>query len=198
MIHTLNLTFDLEEAHQYHEILKTQYKHLHWVYKRDHNDPEMIDAKNFMDDVHGWGLQTIYADPTFPYHCDLDPHDEGHKYFKDTELVFGFFKKFKDRFENPYRSFLLTFPGGQYVDRWLPTPPPHCKIIMFLTTNPGMRLISHGTVPMSFNPEAGKIYLVETDYDAEFRNNGTTDVTVLTFNVPREYIRKTLTLSGTL
>ena len=104
MIHTLNLTYNKFDAITYYKKLQNNFKHLHWHYTKDHCDPSGIGTKNHMKNVHGWGLQTIYSDTTFPYHCDIDPHDEGPEYFKDTDLVFGFFKEIKDKFVNPYRS----------------------------------------------------------------------------------------------
>jgi hypothetical protein len=199
MIHTLDINFNIGEALEYHKILTQNYQHLHWWYEKDHNDPLMIDPKNDMDIVHGWGLQTIYNDLTFPYHCDLDPHNEGPEYFKDTELVFGFFKKFKDRFSLPYRSFLLTFPPSKYIGKWIPAKPPHGKIIAPLYTNEESKVISFRPEgEMSITLEAGKIYLLETEHYAEFRNDGSSDLTVITFNILTESFNQALELKGTI
>lgn len=197
MIHTLDLTYNIQEARDYLEALNNEYQHLHWWYRKDHNEPAVIEAKNNMDQMHGWGLQTVYADPSFPYHCDLDPHDEGPEYFKDTAMVFGFFQRLKDQFHNPFRSFLMSFPPNQHIGKWLPTPPLHGKIFVPITTNNNTLLISHTNPLQTVVFELGKIYLIDTTTNyAEFKNNGDTEITFITFNIPQAAFDHALQLKG--
>jgi hypothetical protein len=198
MIHVLDLTFDLNEAKNYYHTLENHYHHLKWEFRKDHNDPAMIDPKNMVDDVQGWGLQTIYSDPNFVYHCDLDPHDESYEYFKDTGLVFGFFKKVKEKFTNPFRSFLFKFPPNNYIDKAIPAGPPHCKIQIVLESNDKAKIVSHGIEKQESTLIAGKIYLTDTDQGWELWNNGDTDLILFNFNLPNEYILQTLLLKGTI
>jgi hypothetical protein len=194
MIYTLNLTYNVEEAKEYLNALQKDFMHLHWYYEKNHNDPRGIGSKNNLNDIHGWGLQTIYADLSFPYHCDIDPHDEGPEYFKDTELVFGFFKKLKEQFVKPYRSFQMTFPPNCYIGKWIPGGPAHGKVFIPITTNDNCILVSeHGTV----NLELGKIYLFDmTTYPGEFKNNGDAEISFITFNIPADTFEHTLNLKG--
>ena len=143
MIHTLQLKYNIADAVEYFNKLDTDFQHLHWFYRKHHNEPAVIEAKNNMDNVQGWGLQTIYADPSFPYHCDIDPHNEGPEYFKDTDLTFGFYKRAKELFKDPYRSFLMTFPAGHHIGKWLPTPPLHGKIFIPIKSNNSTVMISY-------------------------------------------------------
>jgi hypothetical protein len=186
MIHTLNITYNISDAVDYFEILKSDFQKLHWKYREHHCDPRGIEDKNVMDNIHGWGLQTIYADPMFPYHCDIDPHDEGPEYFKDTALVFGFFKELKNKFLKPYRSFLMTFPPKHYIGKWLPGGPPHGKVFIPIVTNNKTAIIdltNNQIVPFKL----GKIYMFDmtTDY-GEFKNDGDTEITFITFNIPAD------------
>jgi hypothetical protein len=147
-----------------------------------------------MDGVHGWGLQTIYADLSFPYHGDIDPHDEGPEYFKDTEMVFGFFKAIKDKFEQPYRSFLLTFPPKHYIGKWTPSGPPHGKIFIPIITNNNTVIVDL-TNDRQVLFELGKIYLFDmTSSYGEFKNDGETGITFITFNIPQNSIKQTLSM----
>jgi hypothetical protein len=184
MIHTLNISYDTTEAYAYYKTLCRDFKHLHWSYTRDHNNPKFIDAKNKLDSMNGWGLQTIYSDSKFPYHCDLDPHDEGPEYFKSTELVFGFSEKLLNFFPRPYRSFLFVHPPNTHIDKWLPSGPPHGKVIIPISTGPKTLLISHDSPPTKIIPVPGIIYLVETDVYTEIINEGSEDDVFLVFNIP--------------
>jgi hypothetical protein len=183
MIHTLNLTYNVFDAIEYYKKLQNNFKQLHWHYTKDHCDPRGIGTKNHMDNVHGWGLQTVYADITFPYHCDIDPHDEGPEYFKDTELVFGFFKEIKAKFVNPYRSFLMTFPAHHNIGRWLPGGPPHGKVFIPIITN-SQATITDLTNNQTVILKEGNVYMFDmtTNY-GEFKNEGDTAITFITFNV---------------
>lgn len=195
MIHTLNLKYNIEEAKEYLSILGRDYMHLHWNYRKDHNDPGSIDPKNFMDDVHGWGLQTIYDDPDFPYHCDIDPHNEEHMFFKDTPMVFGFFERLKSKFENPYRAFLMHFPSHHYIGKWLPTIPLHGKIFLPISTNKECFFVSYADKSNPVLFEEGNIYLFDmTEHYGEFHNNGDTEISFITFNVPKETFPNILNL----
>jgi len=186
MIHTLNLTYNIFDAIEYYKKLQNNFKQLHWHYTKDHCDPRGIGTKNHMDNVHGWGLQTVYSDITFPYHCDIDPHDEGPEYFKDTDLVFGFFKEIKDKFVNPYRSFLMTFPAQHNIGRWLPGGPPHGKVFIPIITN-RQATITDLTNSQTVVLKEGNVYMFDmtTNY-GEFKNEGDTAITFITFNVPAD------------
>jgi hypothetical protein len=194
MIHTLQLTYNVFDAIEYYKELQRNFKHLHWHYTKDHCDTRDIGDKNRMDNVHGWGLQTIYADPTFPYHCDIDPHDEGPEYFKDTDLVFGFFKDIKSKFTNPYRSFLMTFPEKHNIGKWSPGGPPHGKVFIPIITNDATTItdLTHNQTVLL---KAGKVYMFDmtTSY-GEFKNDGDSDITFITFNVPADTFRHTLSI----
>lgn len=184
MIHTLNISYNIEEAIEYFNILTTDFQHLHWRWREHHCDPRGIEEKNMMDNIHGWGLQTIYADPDFPYHGDIDPHDEGPEYFKDTPLVFGFFKKIKNKFANPYRSFLMTFPPDHYIGKWLPGGPPHGKVFIPIITNDQTTIVDLTNNQIVLF-ELGKVYMFDmTKNYGEFKNEGNSAITFITFNVP--------------
>jgi hypothetical protein len=194
MIHTLNLTYNSLDALDYYLELQTNFKSLHWHYTNDHCDPRGIESKNHLDNVHGWGLQTIYADTTFPYHCDIDPHDEGPEYFKDTPLVFGFFKEIKTRFVNPYRSFLMTFPAHHRIGKWLPGGPPHGKVFIPIVTN-NQTTITDLTNNQKVRLEVGKIYMFDMTVNyGEFSNDGNSEITFITFNIPANTFEHVLSI----
>jgi len=198
MIHVLDLSFNLDEGLEYYSILEKDYQHLKWEFRKDHNDLAMIDPKNMIDQLEGWGLQTTYSDPNFVYHCDLDPHDESYEYFKDTILVFGFFKRFKEKFNNPFRSFLFKFPPDNYIGETLSGGPGHCKILMVLQSNNQTKIISHGVEKQEIIMETGKIYLIETNYKIEYRNDGDTISILLGTQVLNEEILKILSMKGSI
>jgi len=199
MIYTLNLKYDVEESRKYLEILNEKFYNLHWFYRKHHNEPRVIEKKNAMDDVHGWGLQTIYDDQFFPYHCDIDPHNETAEYFKDTPMVFGFFYRFKNLFKNPYRSFLMNFPGHHHIGKWLPTKPLHGKIFLPIYSNEESVLITYSQPMVQMKFEVGKIYLIDmTTHHGEFRNDGDSKISFITFNVLPETFNKILELQGTV
>lgn len=194
MIHTLNLPYNEVEAIEYYRELQKNFKNLHWHYTKDHCDPRGIENKNRLDDVHGWGLQTIYDDPEFPYHCDIDPHDEGPEYFKDTPLVFGFFKEIKDKFVNPYRSFLMTFPKHHGIGRWLPGGPPHGKVFIPIITNDNTT-ITDLTNNQTVKLKIGKIYMFDMTVNyGEFKNDGDSAITFITFNIPSDTFKYVLNI----
>jgi hypothetical protein len=178
------MSYNVNEAVDYFNILTNNFQNLHWKYREHHCDPRGIEDKNMMDDICGWGLQTIYNDPDFPYHGDIDPHDEGPEYFKDTPLVFGFFKRIKEQFVDPYRSFLMTFPPNHYIGKWLPGGIPHGKIFIPIVTN-NQTTISDLTTRQEVLFELGKVYMFDmTSHYGEFKNKGDSSITFITFNVP--------------
>lgn len=192
MIHELDLKYDVAESILYYKDLEKNFSKLKWIYFDDHNNLSVIEAKNSMNKTAGWGLQTIYDDPDFPYHCDLDPHDEGPEYFKDTKMVFGFFYRIRNLFPEIFRSFLFVFQPGEYIGKWIPTLPEHDKIFIPIDCNNQTIIVSHGNETTTKILEPGKILLLETKNYAEFRNDGDTASIFITFNVPvayREYCR---------
>jgi len=197
MIHKLNLKYNADEAFEYFNTLKTNFSHLHWNYLEHHNEPTFIDPKNTIDDINGWGLQTIYDDPTFPYHPDLDPHDEGPEYFKDTPMVFGFFKRLKNLLKQPFRSFLISYPPNQKIGKWQSHLPKHVTIIIPIITNDKVCLISNQENTQTFILEKNNIYLLDTTkYPAEFQNNSQETVTIMIASVLLEYKQEILDMKG--
>lgn len=198
MISELNLSFDVNEALAYYETLNNDYKHLHWFYLKDHNDPKFIDPKNKMDDMNGWGLQTIYNDMSFPYHCDLDPHNEGPKYFKSTPLVFGFAERLLNFFPSPYRTCLYIHTPTTHINKWMPGGPKHVKVILPLRTNSKSLLTSHTMPVTEVHPVPGKVYLVKPTNPIEVINLGETDDIFIVFNVPEERLSDVEKLTGVI
>lgn len=196
MIHKTNIHFDPIEAYEYYQILCRDFKHLHWGYLKDHNDPKFTDPKNKIDDMNGWGLQTIYNDPLFPYHCDLDPHDEGPIFFKPTPLIFGFAERLLALFQSPYRACLYVHPPKSHIDKWMAGGPPHGKIVVPISTNASTLLTSHNLPPTKIVPLPGNIYLVETNVEAEIINNGLQDDVFISFNVPIDTFSAVLDTKG--
>ena len=197
MIHKLNLKYNIQDAVEYFNILKTDFNYLHWDYLKHHNHPIFIDAKNTIDSVNGWGLQTIYNDPTFPYHPDLDPHDEGPEYFKDTPMVFGFFKKLKDLLKQPFRSFLFNYPPNQKLGKWQASDPAHVSIIIPIIVNQDVCLISNQEKIQTVVLEEGNVYLLDTTkYPAEFQNNSQEEITIIIISVLTEYKQEVLDMTG--
>jgi len=193
MIITLTkLNFNVEHAIDYYKTLLSQHDDLHWYYTQDHNNPNVIDPKNKLDAMHGWGLQTIYSDLSFPYHCDLDPHNEGPQYFKNTKLVFGWAKSMLDAVEQPYRSFVFVYPSGDYLGKFLSTPPPHFRIYMPIISNEQSWLISHTDPVTKVLLVPGSVYLNTLDVDTEIRNDGTSDLVFLETNSPIEHLEQIL------
>jgi hypothetical protein len=186
MIQILNLTYNPNDASEYLEILNAHYNRYHWYYTRDHNDPRSIGSNNSLNTMHGYGLQTIYEDTTFPYHCDIDPHDEGPEYFRDTELVFGFFSGIKEKFTNVYRSFVMTFQPGDFIGKWTTGDKGHSRVFIPLITNGTAWLRYYNESQMySVVPEVGKIYQISMTKNVSYANiinEGTTDISFIMFN----------------
>jgi hypothetical protein len=136
--------------------------------------------------MHGYGLQTIYEDTTFPYHCDIDPHDEGPEYFRDTELVFGFFKSIKENFTNVYRSFIMTFQSGDYIGKWTAGVQPHSRIFIPLVTNGSAWLRSYDdNGEDDVIPEVGKIYrvnMLDSNSYVSINNASNTEISFIMFS----------------
>jgi hypothetical protein len=193
MIHILDIKFDQMEALTYVNELESRFKHLCWHYEKHHNDPRGIGSHNNLNQIQGWGLQTIYSDITFPYHCDIDPHDEGPEYFKDTEMSIGFFLKLKKKFPNMYRSFVMKFPSDHYIGKWKSgSGPAHGKIFIPVVSNNKTKLIDHTNANTEIL-EVGKIYLFDmTKNYGEFRNDSDTEITFITFNIPESDIRSVI------
>lgn len=187
-----NIPYKVDEAVEYYEELLKNYQHLHWYYTKDHNNPDIIDPKNNLGKMNGWGLQTIYNDLKFTHHCDLDPHDEGPKYFKDTELVFGWGKEMMYLFEERFRSLLFVYPPGDYLGKWNPPPPPHFRMFIPILSNDQSWLISHTDPLTKVLLTPGTVYLNTMNSYSELRNDGDTDLVFLQINSPIKFLEQTL------
>jgi hypothetical protein len=186
------LKYDLNQAIDYYNTLVSDHEDLHWYYTRDHNDPSVIDPKNNLGKMNGWGLQTIYNDLKFPYHGDIDPHDEGPEYFKDTELVFGWGKEIIENFEQHYRSFLLVWPPGECLGKWTRTADPHFRMYIPILSNNQAYMISHTDPVTKVLLMPGTVYLNTMNTHTELRNDGNTDLVFLQVNSPNKFLEKTL------
>lgn len=197
MIHTLKLKYDPADALEYYDILKRDFQHLHWEYEKHHNDPGVIDPKNVINELNGWGLQTVYNDPTFPYHSDLDPHDEDPEYYKDTPMVFGFFERLKNILKDPFRSFLMSSPGGHYI-RWCHSHnPPHGMLFVPIITNGQAYFRSKANEEERVYVDVGNVYLVDPiKYPFAFNNDGDTPVASIQVGVPEYTFDYLLNLEG--
>ena len=186
MIETLELTYTPEDAIAYLNRLNNDFTHYHWHYVKDHNDPRSLGEHNSLKTMHGYGLQTVYSDATFPYHCDIDPHDEGPEYFKDTELVFGFFKTIKENFTNVYRSFIMTFQPGDYIGKWTVGNRIHSRVFIPIVTNDTAWLRYYDNDgEHTVIPQVGTVYKIEMSKDksyAEIINEGDTEISFIMFN----------------
>jgi hypothetical protein len=187
MIKILDITFDPEDATSYLNTLDADYQHYHWEYVKHHPDPRGLGDNNCLKSMHAYGLQTVYEDTTFPYHCDIDPHDEGPEYFKDTELVFGFFKDIKDKFKNVYRAFVMTLPPDNFIGKWTVGPRVHSKIFIPIVTN-GTAWLRYFTDGQEYRviPELGKVYQIDMAMNenyAEIINDGDSDITFIIFSI---------------
>jgi hypothetical protein len=186
MIFLLDITYDVNEAIEYFNILDRDYQYLHWDYFRDHENINAHESINKLDKFNGWGLQTIF-NINIPYHPDIDPHDQGPEFFKNTELIFGFVKKVFDTFILPYRSFILVRGKGTHMNMLDPPPqgPPHYKVIIPIKSNNDSIVISHDTISKTeFILEVNKVYLLETHIPFEILNNGDDEDILLYFHVP--------------
>jgi len=186
MIHILD-EFDVDYAVQYYNELTLSKQQLHWHWYNDHPDHDMVDPKNNILDMHGWGLQTIYKDKQFPYHIDIDPHDDGPELFTDTELVFGFAKQLLSMYPSGYRPFLLVLPPGNFVDKWKPPPssPVHDMMFVPIISNNKCTLMSHTIPVIQYQLVPGTTVLATTNADTELRNDGDTDLVFILFNLPK-------------
>lgn len=176
---------DAHDALRYFTILHKNYTRYLWNYVKDHNDPRSLGEHFSLKTMTGFGLQTIYSDPTFPYHCDIDPHDEGPEYFKDTPLVFGFFKDMKEKFPNVYRSFLMNFQPGDYIGKYTAGANPHTRIFIPIITNGTSWLHSYSDSRYSVVPEVGKIYAVDMfdrDTYISINNEGSSPISFIMFS----------------
>ena len=190
MIKIIDLKFNVQDSIDYLNKLNSDYEHYHWHYVKHHNDPRSLGDNNSLKTMHGYGLQTVYEDTTFPYHCDIDPHDEGPEYFKDTELVFGFYKDIRTHFTDVFRSFIMTFKQGDHIGKWTGGTRKHYKIIIPIVSNNTAWLRGYkGDEVIKIVPEVGKIYQVEmVKNHAEILNEGEDDISFLVFNVIKEYV----------
>lgn len=198
MIIKLELEYSVDEALEYYQELENKFQKLKWHYERDHNDTVAIDPKNNMNDYEGWGLQTIYSDIWFPYHCDIDPHDEGPEYFKDTPLVFGFVEKLFKKFKQTYRSFLIVDSPKSYIAKWKSGNRDHFKVCVPIICNSQTFARSYTETIQKEQLIAGSIYIVLSEVDMEYINDGDTRNVYIVFNVPSQYLNEVLEYKGKL
>lgn len=186
-----NLSININDALEYYNTLRNEHMDLHWYYTKDHNEPGIIDPKNNLGKMNGWGIQTVYSDLTFPYHGDADPHDEGPEFFKPTKLVFGWAEKILSLLKQPYRSFLLVYPSGDYLGPYDPCPPPHFRFYIPIVSNDNAWLINTDTQER-FLLEPGTVYLNTMEGFTELRNDGNSDMVYMQVDSPFQYLQSIL------
>jgi hypothetical protein len=196
MIQKLDLTYSVEEALEYYNTLENKFQKLKWHYYNDHNDPTHIDKKNNVNNFQGWGLQTIYSDLDFPYHPDIDPHDEDPEYFKDTPLIFGFAERVLRLFDEPHRSFLMIDYPKSYIGKWKSGNRLHFNIFVPIKCNKGIQIRSFTDPIQKEIIEEGNVYLITSDNDIEFKNIVETSNVFMFFAVPNKYLNDALSKKG--
>lgn len=188
MIYKLNVTYDPQEALEYFEGLQQHYSNMSWDLVKDHNDPDVIDPKNNLHNIYGWGLQTIFNDLDFPFHSDIDPHNEGPDSFKNTKLVHGFAEKVLSTFNKPFRSFLMSFPPGSYIGPRFPHNPRHVEIIVPIITNSKFKFkMGNEQEQVYDNIEPGTMLMIDFPYKVSHYNEGDSNVVGIIFKVLYEY-----------
>lgn len=172
----LNWQFDYEELLNYYNTLCSNFSHLKWT-------DRMVSTvngseKHNINGVYGWGIQSnlINLDvPCPPYNISKSKTEE----YRDTQLVFGFIEKIKQKYPDARQIGISCHPPGTVINQHIDTTK-YLKIHIPIYTNENAYFVFEDK---KVNLKVGRAYLINTTVPHGTSNEGDSDRVHLLFKV---------------
>lgn len=154
-IKPIDIGLDLAEVRDYYHTLYNNFQHLCW--KSDMVEDTIGYEEHKLKGCFGWGIQSNIPDltqPCPPYHV----HKNGTNNYVDTELVYGFTKKIRDKYPWSRQLSIAAHPPGTIIRLHTDTDT-YFKIHIPIYSNDKAYFMFENT---NYVMEPGKAYLVNT------------------------------------
>jgi hypothetical protein len=198
----LNFNVDINELHEYYDILNTKFQHLDWSWDKcgdtivkQWRDAAYADPANLL--THGWAIQSNLKDlslPCPPWNISTLETTE----YRNTELAFGIIERLQVAIPYAYRWAVSVQPPEGKVSLhsdqeeectvWIPIHTEGVAITFVNDTkNTGYCLDSDGSV-----------YLLDTTVPHFTYNNAQQDRVAIIFRMKKTHVNELLALTGTI
>lgn len=179
----LPVTFNIDEAVEYYNELKSNYQHLKW--KLPTKQFRKIDDPDYKPTITGWAIQTC-GDINVPHGMADDVGIQGREFYKETPCAFGFAKKLLDAFPTAFRMYITVNSPGVEVLPHIDVqnmPRKTSRITVPILTNDNAKwIIDEGAVHL----DAGSAYLIDWSIRHGTQNFGNTDRVHFMFEIFEE------------
>jgi hypothetical protein len=183
----LPITFNVAEAIEYYNELKSNYQHLKW--KLPTSAFRRVEDDTYEPTITGWGILAS-GDVNKPHQMIDDVGLQGREFYKETPCVFGFAKKLLDAFPTAFRIYLtVNTPGVEvlpHIDAKNMPRKTYRITIPIITNEDAVWTTEEGNVHMP----AGGVYLIDWSIMHGTQNNGTTDRVHFMFEIFEEDIQR--------
>ena len=170
----LDLNINLDSLVDYYDQLETTWSHKKWTM----NDSVLGGEKHEAAKAYGWGLQSNLPnleDPCPPYNVSKVKLD----YYRDTDLIFGYIKRLKQKFTDSTQWSVAGHPPGTKIGLHTDSSN-YLKIhIPIYTNNNAYFIFENEKIVM----QPGRAYLINTREMHGTENLGKTDRVHLFFKV---------------
>jgi hypothetical protein len=198
----LNFNVDIDELHEYYNILDTQFQHLDWSWAKCGDsivkqwlDAAHADPANLL--THGWAIQSNLKDITLPCPPWNISTLETVEY-RNTELAFGIIKRLQSAMPYGYRWAVSVQPSGGKVTLHSDQKDEATVWIPIMTSGNSITFVDQD-IHHNLNLEAdGSAYLLDTTIPHFTYNATNQDRVTIIFRIKQTDISELLKLTGTI
>jgi hypothetical protein len=193
LVKPLNIKFSMEELIEYFNNLEINYPNYKWESNVDNLSMTHNHQNHNLTGLFGYGMQSNLFDlksPVPPYNVHKNSLHE----YRDTELMFGFATKIKNKFPYLKQLVISAHPPGVKVST-------HIDNTEYIKVH--IPIFSNSRAYFSFDTEQfvllpGKMYLINTTIPHGTENLGNTTRVHMLFKIPYTEWKNVFDMSGDL
>jgi hypothetical protein len=198
----LNFNVDINELHEYYDVLNTEFQHLDWSWDKCGNsvvkqwrDAAYADPANLL--THGWAIQSNLKDITLP--CppwNISTHETVE--YRNTALAFGIIERLQALIPYGYRwAVSVQQPGGKvslHNDQddeatvWIP----------IYTDGVAITFVTSEKDTGYYLESDGSAYLLDTTIPHYTYNSSKQDRVTIIFRLNKKYVNELLATNGVI
>lgn len=197
VVQKLDFTVPIDDLQTYYNILKTDYEHLNWSWKKcgadiikQWRDAAYSDPANLL--TCGWAIQSNLKDitkPCPPWNISTLETVE----YRNTELAFGIIERLQNVIPYAYRWSVSVQPPGGKVSRHSDQDDEYTVWIPIYTKGPAI------TFDKDYELEAdGSAYIIDTTQEHHTFNSSNQDRVTIIFRLKQHKLNDLLSLEGTI
>jgi hypothetical protein len=198
----LNFNVDIEELHEYYNVLDTQFQHLDWSWAKCGDsivkqwlDAAHADPANLL--THGWAIQSNLKDITLPCPPWNISTLETVEY-RNTELAFGIIERLQAAMPYGYRWAVSVQPPGGKVTLHSDQEDECTVWIPIHTDGVAITFVTDAKDTGYCLDSDGSAYLLDTTVPHFTYNNAQHDRVTIIFRMKQIHLPELLKVTGTI